>query len=273
MAINDFKPFAIGSGANVTEQPDYEALTALAEGFMSGKASSEQVNKVLRQATVMSSVLAQFISDQLSADVLDNGDTATLLNHLIAALNANGAASFLQKANNLSEIAAAGAAAQVAAIAHLGISANLIPVGIPLPWSTATAPAGWLKCNGSSFSTATYPNLAIAYPSGVLPDLRGEFMRGWDDGRGVDSSRNLLSFQGDAIRNITGKTVASKYGAWLDTPSGAFSSISTSYQESLTTIAATQNLLSSVFDASRVVPTANENRPRNIAFNYIVRAA
>lgn len=44
----------------------------------------------------------------------------------------------------------------------------------------------------------------MAYPSGILPDLRGEFIRGWDDGLGVDAGREILSIQGDAIRNISG---------------------------------------------------------------------
>ncbi|MEC3928841.1 phage tail protein [Citrobacter braakii] len=148
-----------------------------------------------------------------------------------------------------------------------------IPVGLPLPWPQATPPGGWLKCNGATFDKVQFPKLATAYPSGVLPDLRGEFLRGWDDGRGVDSVRTILSAQGDAIRNITGKTAGIKYGAWLNTPSGVFSVESMSFDQTLSTIAGTNNALSNVFDASRVVPTANENRPRNVAFNYIVRAA
>ncbi|WP_231389512.1 phage tail protein [Dickeya chrysanthemi] len=62
--------------------------------------------------------------------------------------------------------------------------------GIPLPWPQAAVPTGWLKCNGQAFDKNLYPRLAQVYPSGVLPDLRGEFIRGWDDGRGVDSWTN-----------------------------------------------------------------------------------
>lgn len=86
MATNNFKPFAIGSGANVTSQADYEALAALATGFQAGKASSAQINKALRQATVMAYVLAQYISDTASVDVLDNGTPATLLANLKSGL-------------------------------------------------------------------------------------------------------------------------------------------------------------------------------------------
>ncbi|MFA1277849.1 hypothetical protein ACDI90_20565 [Klebsiella quasipneumoniae] len=86
MATNNFKPFATASGANVLSQTDYEALAALASGFLSGKASSAQVNKALRQATTMAAVLAQFMADNSGSDVLDDGDTATLLSILESAI-------------------------------------------------------------------------------------------------------------------------------------------------------------------------------------------
>ena len=137
--------------------------------------------------------------------------------------------------------------------------------------------------NGQRFDKARYPKLGQKYPSGQLPDLRGEFVRGWDNGRGVDAQRVLLSAQGDAIRNITGgsdnilksKTTANR---------GAFSGSETDWRPTLadssTNLSSTNTGDSPVykemnigFDASRVVPTANENRPRNIAFHYICLAA
>ncbi|HHT5345853.1 TPA: hypothetical protein ACTY9I_002123 [Raoultella planticola] len=82
MPTNDFKAFATGSSANVISQADYLALAALVSGFSSGKASSAQVNKALRQATVMANVLAQFIADSANVDVLDNGNTEAILSNL-----------------------------------------------------------------------------------------------------------------------------------------------------------------------------------------------
>ncbi|MEG7660960.1 phage tail protein, partial [Hafnia paralvei] len=88
---------------------------------------------------------------------------------------------------------------------YLGLGeGSALPVGVPVPWPSATPPTGWLKCNGAPFSAEEYPELAKVYPTNELPDLRGEFIRGWDDGRGVDTGRRILSAQGDAIRNITG---------------------------------------------------------------------
>ncbi|HGS7463682.1 TPA: hypothetical protein ACMEX1_004990, partial [Klebsiella pneumoniae] len=72
MAENNFKPFAVGAGANVSSQADWENLVALSTGFTAGIARSEQVNKALRQGTVMASVLGQIIADQTAEDVLDD---------------------------------------------------------------------------------------------------------------------------------------------------------------------------------------------------------
>lgn len=163
-------------------------------------------------------------------------------------------------------------------LAYLGLGeGSALPVGVPVPWPSATPPTGWLKCNGAAFSAEDYPNLAKAYPTLKLPDLRGEFIRGWDGGKGVDSGRTLLSAQGDAIRNITGVVGYSSIGdsqALLGYVSGAFSA-SESKAPALSGASASgyQRSLHANFNASAVVPTANENRPRNIAFNYIVRAA
>lgn len=74
MAKNDFKPFATGKGANVTSQPDWEALPALLSGFTAGKASSAQVNKALRQASFIAAALAQYTASKSGQDVLDDGD-------------------------------------------------------------------------------------------------------------------------------------------------------------------------------------------------------
>ncbi|MEX4700143.1 phage tail protein [Escherichia coli] len=159
------------------------------------------------------------------------------------------------------------------ALENLGLGeGSALPVGVPVPWPSPTPPTGWLKCNGAAFSAEEYPELAKAYPTNKLPDLRGEFIRGWDDGRGVDAGRQLLSSQGDAIRNIEGFADGG-IGMSFDAIRGAFYDAGTRsarMPNNTTTIDKTDDL---GFDASRVVPTANENRPRNIAFNYIVRAA
>lgn len=150
---------------------------------------------------------------------------------------------------------------------------NLL-IGIPFPYPLAAVPSGCLAFNGQAFNKATYPILAQKYPSGVLPDLRGEFIRGWDNGRGVDSGRGLLSGQRDDLR-------AHSHG--LMTSAGGGSRLL-----NLAVINDTVGLNSGVFSDGfknsneyikdgvpvRTYPFGgNETRPRNIAFQYICLAA
>lgn len=117
MAKNDFKPFAIGANANVTSQSDYEALPALSTGFASGKASSSQVNKAVRQASFIASALAQFVSNKTGQDILDDGDVTSF----IAKMSAGFSADYLRRDNNFSEISAAGAPNQAACRTNLAL--------------------------------------------------------------------------------------------------------------------------------------------------------
>ncbi|KNA30141.1 tail fiber protein [Pantoea ananatis] len=159
---------------------------------------------------------------------------------------------------------------------NLGLGeGSALPVGVPVPWPSATPPTGWLKCNGAAFAASQYPKLALAYPSLKLPDLRGEFIRGWDDARGVDSGRGLLSTQSDAIQNIVGsfgRTQLFKdtvYSGPFRQDGAPLLSVGLTPSDGSTGYGAPNWS----FDASRAVRTATETRSRNIAFNYIVRAA
>ena len=157
--------------------------------------------------------------------------------------------------------------------------AGMIPSGAVMYFAGQTAPAGWLKANGAAVSRTAYAALFAAigttYGTGDgrttfnLPDLRGEFVRGWDDGRGIDSRRALGSAQSDAIRNITGKLDSGQNQAeqLFDNviTSGAFGKEQATKQWTFDSSARGDAVTAVTFDASRVVPTANENRPRNIA--------
>lgn len=154
--------------------------------------------------------------------------------------------------------------------------ASFTPVGVPLPYPSATPPAGWLKCNGAAFNKGQYPKLAALFPSGNLPDLRGEFIRGWDDGRAVDSGRALMSPQEDTIQNITGmfgRTQLFKESVL----SGPFKPDGSQEMTLGLTPSNSPDIgygaPNWIFDTSLAVRTAAETRPRNVAFSYIVRAA
>lgn len=406
MPTNDIKPFAAAGGANVLTQAEYLALAALSTGFSSGKANSKEVNKAIRQATFIASVLAQFICDKSGSDVLDDGNVAGLVTKLLSAINKTsqpldatltalaglvGAANKLPYFNGddtaaLTDLTAfartllsrsdaasvlsdlgltdlgigkniagpnlnllssatssgfyayggntdpdfgidygmvltllydsvskqrvqiylplansAGATPIIRAVtgnttiwkyklfsekykptpADVGMGSGAPAIGVPFFWPSAAMPntviSEWsdmvfLKFNGASFSAAVYPKLAQVFPGLTLPEARGEFPRIWDDGRGVDSGRALLSTQVDAIRNITGEVGFVQYFG-NTTNSGALYSGGaqnlTNLQPGGSTVA--QSIL---FSAGKdpSVSIANENRPRNIAFNFLVRA-
>ena len=161
---------------------------------------------------------------------------------------------------------------------YLGLGeGSALPVGVPVPWPLETPPTGWLKCNGAAFSSEMYPKLAKAYPANKLPDLRGEFIRGWDDGRGVDAGRALLSIQTGMLEKHRHIVVAND-------------GYDTKDEWELATIFKKTYTQGRGLDASNtggnLIPSptlhsrgsigntgGSETRPRNIAFNYIVRAA
>lgn len=170
-------------------------------------------------------------------------------------------------------------------VKNLRLGAGAPAIGIPFFWPSSALPNTvidewadmvFLKFNGATFSGATYPQLAKVVPGLKLPEARGEFPRIWDDGRGVDSGRTLLSAQGDATRKITGAIGYSSVGdaqGLLGLATGAFStSPTTAPALSGTSASGYTRSLYANFDSGAVVPTASENRPRNIAFNFLVRA-
>ncbi|HCN5321704.1 TPA: phage tail protein [Escherichia coli] len=145
---------------------------------------------------------------------------------------------------------------------YLGLGeGSALPVGVPVPWPSAIPPTGWLKCNGAAFSAVEYPKLARVYPTNKLPDLRGEFIRGWDDGRGVDSGRALLSTQTDEFKSHSHYFERTWAQTGFDTTGG--------YYLLAADVSGSVNQQRS--DSTNSVG-GRESRPRNIAFNYIVRA-
>lgn len=98
-------------------------------------------------------------------------------------------------------------------LASTAQTALAVPVGTVLYVARSTAPDGYLKCNGAAVSRTTYAALfaVIGTTFGAgngsttfnLPDLRGEFVRGWDDGRAVDSGRGLGTWQDELIKQHT----------------------------------------------------------------------
>ncbi|UVM37697.1 phage tail protein [Pseudomonas sp. B21-017] len=157
-------------------------------------------------------------------------------------------------------------------------SASMLPVGAIVAFPGDTPPMGFLELDNSVKSAALYPDLS-AYLAGKynkgdegagnfrLPDGRGEFLRGWDHGRGVDGGRTIGSYQVDTLQNITGT-----FDGYLDitTAGGAFtlSNMSTS-STPLNQKGAYHGVY---FDASKVARTSAETRPRNLAVMWCIKA-
>lgn len=155
-----------------------------------------------------------------------------------------------------------GADTVAGALANLGLgSGSALPVGVPVPWPSATPPAGWLKCNGATFSATAYPELAKVYSTLKVPDLRGEFIRGWDDGRNVDTGRSITSGQ-------------AAYAGSLNVGSSTLKTTTANDGTPLLDILTMNGVTFNDENVTKeVVITPGDNRPRNVAFNYIVRAA
>ncbi|EKF3357160.1 phage tail protein [Escherichia coli] len=269
MAKNDFKAFATDRNANVISQEEWEALPALLSGFTAGKASSAQVNKVIRQASFIAAALAQFVSDKTQRDVLDNGD----LPGFVELLGSGFAVEYLSRKNPFGDIKSDGTVET--ALENLGLGEGAPAIGVPFFWPSAAMPNtvidSWsgmvfLKFNGAKFSATDYPVLAKVFPSLVLPEARGDFIRIWDDGRGVDGGRTLLSAQDFAQQRITGNFMGGAMGSSGSIKAGALVNSYTNYG------AGSQDLQYFSIDSAIETKTASETRPRNIAFNFLVRA-
>ena len=116
----------------------------------------------------------------------------------------------LSRAHPFADIKADGAVAE--ALSNLGLGAGAPPIGIPFYWPLAAMPntvmPEWsdmvfLKPNGASFSAATYPKLALVWPGLVIPEMRGEFIRIFDDGRGVNPVQPLLGWADSRLKEHT----------------------------------------------------------------------
>jgi microcystin-dependent protein len=98
----------------------------------------------------------------------------------------------------------------VAQLVSGSVTTPLAPPGSVVFVAQNTPPTGWLKANGAEVSRTVYSALFAAinttFGAGdgsttfTLPDLRGEFPRGWDDSRGIDSGRAFGSAQADAMQ-------------------------------------------------------------------------
>ena len=154
-------------------------------------------------------------------------------------------------------------------LTYLGLGEGAPAIGVPFFWPSAAMPNtvidSWssmvfLKFNGAKFSASDYPVLAKVFPSLVLPEARGDFIRIWDDGRGADGGRELLSWQEATNFSQFAGDIGGSTGHAIFFHDGIVGN-----QPGFSRFSFTSN---SVGDGVNFVAV----RPRNIAFNFLVRA-
>ena len=175
-----------------------------------------------------------------------------------------------------------------------GEIANGVPVGSVFTFATTTVPSGYLECNGAAVSRSTYASLfsAISTTWGVgdgsstfnLPDLRGQFVRGWDNSAGVDSGRSFASSQSDqnkehnhslSTASLTGgiRKISEGFGA-----GGSATGVFTKTQDgtnSITGSSSTSPVGGVDFDGSHTHTMGNQGgsevRVKNYALMYVIK--
>ena len=158
------------------------------------------------------------------------------------------------------------------------------PTGAVIAFAMPSSPTGWLQCDGSAVSRTTYAALFAAigttYGTGDgsttfnLPDLRGEFVRGWDDSRGVDSGRTMGSTQSDDVLDHRHDSMSMVGGSSI-----AVSSKTATYGLTSNTVSygsggggpqsSANTMWSGPVDTG--IASSTESRPRNVALNYCIK--
>jgi len=159
------------------------------------------------------------------------------------------------------------------------------PIGHVAAYAGNVVPLGYLECNGAAVSRTTYVDLfgvcGILYGAGDgtttfnLPDLRGYFVRGWDDSAGVDVGRVLGSYQADLVGPITDPGHTHTDAGHTHSDTGANSTFGgTSGPDSMQSWSGTHNTASGVADIQSSVTGitgGTETRPKNVAMMYIIK--
>ena len=155
------------------------------------------------------------------------------------------------------------------------------PTGAVFAMAHSTVPSGYLECNGAAVSRSTYANLfsvlSTTYGTGDgsstfnLPDLRGEFIRGWDNSRGIDSGRAIASYQADENKAHTHSvTDPGHTHTWVRQDSQNDAGYRPWPASNNDVVASTQNTGSSTTGIS-IASSGSESRPRHYAMMYVIK--
>lgn len=259
MPTNQFKAWGTAVDANTLTYSSYSALTTLiTKGFQPGVAESIQMNTVLRQVSSMTAAVGQFSTTYGALDAVDDGNVTNLVASIKSAIDAIVASSQYWKT---------------------GMLMTMMGLG-----SAVATPPGFIYLNGANVSRTGAsaalwaalgsPNTGDGSTTFTLPDYRGYFLRGLDDGRGLDvdgAGRSLGSTQLSAVQLHQHMT------AWGENGTGAFGRTNTGGRLG-TQGSDYDNYWFKTNDGSDYDSTVNaagvvstETRPKNIAVQFFAK--
>jgi microcystin-dependent protein len=147
-------------------------------------------------------------------------------------------------------------------------------VGSEMPWHNATPPAGWFIQDGSTFDAIVYPLLNTHLGGNILPDVRAEFIRGNDNGRGIDIGRVLGSLQGHEVESHQHEDSISSNNVPSNSPITSFpfgQGQTAATSGNLYEPAAGNTAEGSEIHGLTSATGGPETRPRNISKNWIIK--
>ena len=241
-------------------------------------------NKAHAHTVTRMQAFANATGSNPSAVVVDNGNTAVMTN-FAAGFNSSGGAE--ARPRNIAVMWCIKAwnapvnqgTIDVAALAkEVERLKSAVPVGAVLAFPTGIVAPGYLELDGSVQSIATYPDLAAylgtTYNKGNegpgnfrLPESRGEFLRGWDHGRGVDAGRQIGIYQGDEVKSHYHDAL------FATGPVGAGSVLGITNSAAGDRVGSGAQYASSGGPQSYIASTGGaETRPRNLAVMWCIKA-
>ncbi|HCL1714466.1 phage tail protein [Citrobacter freundii] len=281
-AVIEVKSYVDGLMRNHEQSRNHPDATTTAKGFTQLN-SSVTDDRETQSATPKAVKIAM---DNANARLAKERNLADLPNQALARQNLQLGNSSTKNTGTTADTVAAGDDARITGamqksqngadipdvekfLQNLRLGAGAPPIGIPFFWPSTAMPNTvmdewsdmvFLKWNGATFSATEYPKLARIIPGLKLNDVRGEFLRIWDDGRGVDNGRGLLSFQ--AATSFT------QYAGNYDVGSGHAIGNHDGVVDYSPGFSRFPYPGPAIGDGVNHVTV----RPRNIAFNFLVRA-
>lgn len=249
-------------------EPNIDAAIASAQSSATAAANSAstattQAGVATTQASAASASATSANNSATAAAASASSASTSASNASTSATNAANSATAAANSASSASTSATNAANSATDAASIAASIAPAPPGAVLHFAQSTPPSGWLVANGSQVSRTTFAALfaAIGTTFGAgdgsttfnLPDLRGEFIRGHDQGRGVDTGRGFGSAQGDAFQGHEHRIDAIAFLAGGAGVAGSGVNVRS-------------NSFGAVTDGTNGAPrTANETRPRNVA--------